>query len=1061
MAGARKERRARGSGDSGDTPSGERAGNDGAGAVASSMDWETPEVLAAMNDADFARAVQRAVASHRKIFVHQERNWAAVRLRANLRTTRVAAERARQGLGASGRARARAKLALAAPESLPSRDAPPAVASVVVRYKKLRKGKAARGEKRGETGAPAETRQAAPLEALPRAENVPRYTSYQYCADTNAHMHDEVRRRLLYADQEGEMRAASDDDDDGEEDDGEDDESDESDEETTPGKRSPTAGRSQGAKSPARVSQETKKPRMTAAMRAAEKRRKAEETAAELAALEETNWSPREDYMLFALATTLGERSRVLDAIAETMQTSATKLRARLKQLKGRGGVAAAEKSDDAEKAKRPPETLETLEETYARALDAVRSGATAHAEFRAAAARVAARASAGRVGGGDAGAVPAEEAPAALGMVTVPKRDPEDFDADLDDGRDAPGTETGTDRPSSLAVARKHAASALARERSATWSLTAWRFLVRSGDALERLPEAEGSGPAARAREAPRRAGVIFDDENVEEGLDSFRTLFCARCHVYDCNLHGSGQMERGASRAYEPPVPERGPGGRPKAPKERDARAAAKETDGDARTNAAGGATRGAPTPCSRSCWLRAADRALPLHDPHAARCDAEAYVAAQALLPDAYALWSREMREWYDAFLDDASASANGGVEWSAFETSAFEKLREAFASAEAGGARVDPCALARAIDGPSCRSVHARLTYRDRVARVRAARGEAAEAREASDKKKGHGKKRKKSMYGKTQSAKKKSARRAIPDAQYRPCECCSNPGDGDESGVSEKRAACGADCSCSAVGNFCEKWCSCGGKCDNAFKGCSCKQGACNTRACPCFAANRECDPDICKRCSHTAEAFAHARRDGWPFEDLCMPVPAAPAAPTEFSRARVKPNEPCGNMRVLLSQRKHVQLGLSRVAGWGAFLRDGAARNELIGEYTGELITHKEADRRGKVYDKHSLISFLFNLNDYYVLDGHLRGNKLKFANHSSTPNCFARVLMVRGDHRVGIFALRDIEPGAELFFDYCYERDKAPDWVEFDDLPGTSAAKKNKPNANAMKVRA
>lgn len=186
-----------------------------------------------------------------------------------------------------------------------------------------------------------------------------------------------------------------------------------------------------------------------------------------------------------------------------------------------------------------------------------------------------------------------------------------------------------------------------------------------------------------------------------------------------------------------------------------------------------------------------------------------------------------------------------------------------------------------------------------------------------------------------------------------------------------------------------------------------------------------------------------------------------MPVPAAPAAPTEFSRARVKPNEPCGNMRVLLSQRKHVQLGLSRVAGWGAFLRDGAARNELIGEYTGELITHKEADRRGKVYDKHSLISFLFNLNDYYVLDGHLRGNKLKFANHSSTPNCFARVLMVRGDHRVGIFALRDIEPGAELFFDYCYERDKAPDWVEFDDLPGTSAAKKNKPNANAMKVRA
>jgi hypothetical protein len=109
MAGARKDRRSRGSGDSGDTPSGERAGNDGAGTVASGTDWETPEVLAAMNDTDFASAVHRAVASHRKIFVNQERNWAAVRLRANLMPARVAAERARQGLGASGRVRARSK----------------------------------------------------------------------------------------------------------------------------------------------------------------------------------------------------------------------------------------------------------------------------------------------------------------------------------------------------------------------------------------------------------------------------------------------------------------------------------------------------------------------------------------------------------------------------------------------------------------------------------------------------------------------------------------------------------------------------------------------------------------------------------------------------------------------------------------------------------------------------------------------------------------------------------------------------------------------------------------
>ena len=1037
------------------------------------MVWETPEVIAAMNDADFASAVQRAVTSHRQIFGHQERNWAAVRLRANLMPARVAAERARQGLGASGRARARAKPALAAPagaasESLPSRDAPSTVASVTVR----RFRKAARAE----AGAPAETLQAAPLEALPRAENVPRYTSYQYCVDTNAHLHDEVRWRLLYTDQEGEMRAASDDDDV----DVDDEDSSESDEEATAERRSSVATGSRGAKSPARPSQETKMLRMTSAMRAAEKRREAEEAAAEMAALED--WAPRDDYMLFALARTLGETSRVLDAIAQTMRMSATKLRARLRRLEGGAGGSGAERRDDAEKARRP---RETLAETYARArIDVVRSGATASAEYRAAAARAVARGGARRVGVGDADAVPVE-APRAFEL--VPKGDPEDGDADpddLDDGRDAPGRGTGTDRPSDPAVARKHAFSASSRERAATWSLTAWRFLLRSGDALEPAlpPLLEAEAPGARA---------LFDDESVDEGLDSFRSLFCARCHVYDCATHGCGQMARGATRPYEPPAPERGPGGRPKAPKERDE----KDAEANGASDSADGATR-AP-PCPRSCWRLSVDPAalaaangacfvcdaaahpqgpfdaaarasdapfegVPLFDPRAARREAEAYIAARAAAPAARALWSREKRAWHDGFLVDRSAALNGGVRWSTFETSLFERLREAFARSAGGDARVDPCALARAIDGPTCASVFARLTRDARAARVEAARAEARgaapETREGDAERfpaparNGRGKKRRRCAYGSKPSASKKVAPREIPTTRYQPCACRAGPGDA-------RGAACGADCGCAAVGNFCEKWCACGGKCGNAFPGCSCKKGQCNTRACPCFAANRECDPDICKRCAHTAECRAHERRDGWPFSELCMPVPEAPAPPEDGARARVRPTERCGNMRVLLSQRKHVQLGLSNVAGWGAFARDGAARNELLGEYTGELVTQKEADRRGKVYDKHSHLSFLFNLNTFYVLDGHLRGNKLKFANHSSAPNCFARVLMVRGDHRVGIFALRDIEPGEELFFDYCYERDKAPAWVNFDDLPD-DAAKKRAPDGNAMKAR-
>lgn len=113
--------------------------------------------------------------------------------------------------------------------------------------------------------------------------------------------------------------------------------------------------------------------------------------------------------------------------------------------------------------------------------------------------------------------------------------------------------------------------------------------------------------------------------------------------------------------------------------------------------------------------------------------------------------------------------------------------------------------------------------------------------------------------------------------------------------------------------------------------------------------------------------------------------------------------------------------RRRTQVRASGVHGRGVYAVRPIKEGERVLEYKGEIITWRRALQRHPHDPAQPNHTFFFHLDDGNVIDATHSNAPAKWVNHSCEPNLEAR----QAGYRVFLEALRDIEPGEELFYDY------------------------------------
>ncbi len=110
----------------------------------------------------------------------------------------------------------------------------------------------------------------------------------------------------------------------------------------------------------------------------------------------------------------------------------------------------------------------------------------------------------------------------------------------------------------------------------------------------------------------------------------------------------------------------------------------------------------------------------------------------------------------------------------------------------------------------------------------------------------------------------------------------------------------------------------------------------------------------------------------------------------------------------------------------SPIHGYGVFALRRIRKGTTVTEYLGDRVSHEEADLRYENKDPNDNHTFLFTVDSKTVIDGGVGGNDARYINHGCDPNCESTTLK----KRIYVEAIRTIQPGEELAYDYQIGRD-------------------------------